>query len=107
MEGGREDLKVLWKIALLLVVLLALFYFMGSRVQENAPLESPVKHGTAIPAPEKEVVEMTAGPKGLRKDFPLLSVSLLISWSNRWGNPTELNRPHMVMSGGCTWMAFK
>lgn len=56
-------MKVLWKIVLLLVVLLALFYFMGSRVQENEPLESPVKHGTAIPAPDKEVVELTAGPK--------------------------------------------
>lgn len=56
-------MKVLWKIVLLMVVLLALFYFMGSRVQENEPLESPVKHGTAIPAPDKEVVELTAGPK--------------------------------------------
>ncbi|WP_252503707.1 CAP-associated domain-containing protein [Sporosarcina sp. Marseille-Q4943] len=56
-------MKVLWKIALLLCVLLALFYFMGSRIQENEPLESPVKHGTAIPAPNKEVVELTAGPK--------------------------------------------
>lgn len=56
-------MKVLWKIALLLVVLLALFYFMGSRVQENEPLESPVKHGTAIPSLEKEFVEQTAGQK--------------------------------------------
>lgn len=61
--GWREELKVFWKIALLLVILLALFYLMGSRVQENEPLESPVKHGTAIPAPNKEIVEMTAGPK--------------------------------------------
>ncbi|WP_432359543.1 CAP domain-containing protein [Sporosarcina sp. UB5] len=56
-------MKVLWKIALLLFVLLALFYFMGSRVQENEPLESPVKHGTAIPAPGKEIIELTAGAK--------------------------------------------
>lgn len=54
-------LNVLWKIALLLVILLALFYFMDSRVKENAPLESPVKHGTAIPVPGKEVNEQTVG----------------------------------------------
>lgn len=56
-------MKVLWKIALLLFVLLAVFYIMGSRIQENEPLESPVKHGTAIPSPNKEVVELTSGPK--------------------------------------------
>lgn len=56
-------LNVLWKIALLLVVLLALFYFMDSRVKENEPLESPVKHGTAIPAPNKEIDEQTVGQR--------------------------------------------
>ncbi|MEK5039678.1 CAP domain-containing protein [Sporosarcina sp. FSL K6-3457] len=44
-------MKVLWKIALLLVIVLVLFYSMNDRVKENKPLESPVKHGTAIPVP--------------------------------------------------------
>lgn len=56
-------MKVLWRIALLLLVLLAVFYIMESRIQENAPLESPVKHGTAIPASDKQIVELAAGPK--------------------------------------------
>lgn len=56
-------MKVLWKIALLLFVLLAMFYFLDGRVKENEPLESPVKHGTAIPAPDKEFGELTVGPK--------------------------------------------
>ncbi len=44
-------MKVLWKIALLLFIVLLLFYLMNDRVKENEPLESPVKHGTAIPVP--------------------------------------------------------
>ncbi|QTD42429.1 CAP-associated domain-containing protein [Sporosarcina sp. Te-1] len=54
-------MKVIWKIALLLVILLGLFYLMDTRVKENEPLESPVKHGTAIPVPEKELNSMVAG----------------------------------------------
>ncbi|MBD7983414.1 hypothetical protein H9649_02380 [Sporosarcina sp. Sa2YVA2] len=54
-------MNVIWKIALLLVILLALFYFLDSRVKENEPLESPVKHGTAIPAPNKALPEQTVG----------------------------------------------
>ncbi|WP_318616033.1 CAP domain-containing protein [Sporosarcina sp. YIM B06819] len=46
-------MKVLWKIALLLVIVLAFFYITDDRVKENKPLESPVKHGTAIPVPGK------------------------------------------------------
>lgn len=56
-------MKVFWKIALLLVVLLALFYLLDSRVHENEPLESPVKHGTAIPSSDKEFVDTPAGSK--------------------------------------------
>jgi uncharacterized protein YkwD len=54
-------LRVFWRIALLLLVLLALFYIMESRIQENKPLESPVKHGTAIPASDMQIGELTAG----------------------------------------------
>ncbi|MBO0585898.1 CAP-associated domain-containing protein [Sporosarcina sp. E16_8] len=44
-------MKVLWKIILLLIIVLLIFYIMDDRVKENKPLESPVKHGTAIPVP--------------------------------------------------------
>ena len=47
---GRK-MKVLWKIILLLIIVLLVFYIMDDRVKENKPLESPVKHGTAIPVP--------------------------------------------------------
>lgn len=46
-------MKVLWKIILLLIIVLLLFYIIDDRVKENKPLESPVKHGTAIPVPGK------------------------------------------------------
>ncbi len=46
-------MKVLWKIILLLIIVLLLFYMMDDRVKVNKPLESPVKHGTAIPVPGK------------------------------------------------------
>jgi uncharacterized protein YkwD len=44
-------MKVLWKIGLLLIIVLVIFYSLNDRVKENKPLESPVKHGTAIPVP--------------------------------------------------------
>lgn len=44
-------MKALWKIIVLLIIVLLLFYIMDDRVKENKPLESPVKHGTAIPVP--------------------------------------------------------
>ena len=44
-------MKALWKIIILLIIVLLIFYIMDDRVKENKPLESPVKHGTAIPVP--------------------------------------------------------
>ncbi|WP_040286960.1 CAP domain-containing protein [Sporosarcina koreensis] len=41
-------MKRIWKVALLLVVVLAFFYFWDDGFKENDPLESPVKPGTAI-----------------------------------------------------------
>ncbi|GKV67689.1 putative membrane protein YlbC [Sporosarcina sp. NCCP-2716] len=41
-------MKRIWKVALLLVVVLAFFYFWDDGIRENDPLESPVKPGTAI-----------------------------------------------------------
>lgn len=34
---------------LIVLVILSFYYFMGDQVKENKPLESPVKHGTAVP----------------------------------------------------------
>ncbi|MFD1204034.1 MULTISPECIES: CAP-associated domain-containing protein [Sporosarcina] len=53
-------MKVLWKIVVLVVILLFLFYLMDSRVKENEPLESPVKQGTAIPSELKDDFQTTA-----------------------------------------------
>lgn len=46
-------MKVLWKIIFLLIIVLLGFYIIDDRVKEIKPLESPVKHGTAIPVPGK------------------------------------------------------
>ena len=46
-------MKVLWKIALLLVIVLIVFFILDDNIQENKPLESPVKPGIAIPLPGK------------------------------------------------------
>lgn len=51
-------MKVLWKVAVLLLVLLAIISVMDNKVMENEPLESPVKQGTAIPMQDSE----TTGP---------------------------------------------
>ncbi len=59
-------MKVLWKIALLLVIVLAFFYITDNRVKENKPLESPVKHGEAIPIPgngESSLAQRAARPE--------------------------------------------
>lgn len=59
-------MKVLWKIALLLLIVLAFFYITDNQVKENKPLESPVKHGAAIPVPgtgEGFLTERAARPE--------------------------------------------
>lgn len=43
------------RVLLLLIVVLAVFYFAGERSKDNQPLESPVKHGSAIPVEEKGI----------------------------------------------------
>lgn len=48
-------LKVLFRIAVLCVAVLIVFYIAGNRAKENEPLEAPVKHGTAIPVENKGV----------------------------------------------------
>jgi len=59
-------LKVLIKVAILLIVVLGVFYITGTSVKENRPLESTVKQGTAIPVPESgvgSVVPQTSRPE--------------------------------------------
>lgn len=48
-------LKNIFRIAVLLVAVLLVFYVMGERVKENEPLEAPVKQGTAVPVEDKGV----------------------------------------------------
>ncbi|MFS0574375.1 CAP domain-containing protein [Sporosarcina sp. 179-K 3D1 HS] len=45
-------MKVIWKIGILLILVLAFLYYMDDRVLENELLESPVNHGNPIPVPE-------------------------------------------------------
>ncbi|BAQ10400.1 hypothetical protein OXB_1929 [Bacillus sp. OxB-1] len=44
-------MKVIWRIAVLLILVLAFLYYMDDRVLENELLESPVNHGNPIPVP--------------------------------------------------------
>lgn len=48
-------MKNIFRIAVLLVAVLLVFYVMGERVKENEPLEAPVKQGTAVPVEDKGV----------------------------------------------------
>lgn len=54
MKAGKL-LKILIRVVLLLLIALLIFYYAGNRVTENKPLESPVKHGTAVPVLDKGV----------------------------------------------------
>jgi len=59
------SLKVLVRIAVLLIVVLSFLYYTGNRVKENNLLEAPVKHGTAVPVQNKglgEVIPQTSRP---------------------------------------------
>ncbi|PIC71701.1 hypothetical protein CSV77_00380 [Sporosarcina sp. P16b] len=45
--------RVGWKILVLLLIVMGVFYFMTDKISENLPLESPVQHGSPIAVPEK------------------------------------------------------
>lgn len=62
-------MKVLWKISLLLVIVLIGFFILDDNIQENKPLESPVKPGTAIPLPGK--AEETVNNSSARPEIGL------------------------------------
>lgn len=53
--------RVGWKILLLLIVVMGLFYFFNDGVSVNEPLESPVQHGNAIAVPGLEQLPEAAG----------------------------------------------
>ena len=66
-------MKVIWKIILLLMIVLILFYLMDDRVKENEPLQSPVKQGPAMQVPGKggEAVQT-------QRERPTSGLSLLV-----------------------------
>lgn len=47
-------MKGLWKIALLFLIIFAIYFYFDNQVQENQLLESPVNHGTALPVEEEK-----------------------------------------------------
>ncbi|MHA6258591.1 CAP domain-containing protein [Sporosarcina sp. CAU 1771] len=48
-------MKVIFRIIALLIVVLLVFYYTDNRIKENEVLESPVRHGDALPIPNKGV----------------------------------------------------
>ncbi|CAM3087887.1 CAP-associated domain-containing protein [Filibacter tadaridae] len=83
-------MKVIWKIALLLGIVLVLFYYMDDRVQENDLLESPVKRSTAIPVPGNGTgspMPQTSRPEDGISSFVGKDVDLLIE---KMGKPDRI-----------------
>lgn len=83
-------MKVIWKIIILLIIVLVGFYIIDDRVKENKPLESPVKHGTAIPVPGKGV-----GMPLPQEERPESGISLFVGKSvdvliEQWGEPDRV-----------------
>lgn len=72
-------LKHIIRIAILVTVVLLIFYIADNRVKDNEPLEAPVKHGTAIPVEDKGIG--SAIPQTSRPDE---GVSIYV------GKPVEL-----------------
>ncbi len=80
--------RVGWKILLMLLVVMGVFYFMNDRVSVNEPLESPVQHGSPVAVPEKgEPMGVQGGPR------PEEGMSLYVGQKaenliNEYGEPT-------------------
>ncbi|MBE1553585.1 CAP domain-containing protein [Sporosarcina limicola] len=87
-------MKVLLKIVFLLIVVLVLFYIMDDRVKENKPLESPVKHGTAIPVPGKGV-----GTTIPQRSLPKTGLSKFVG-SNVETLLAEMGKPDRIEPSG-------
>ncbi|MBB4824050.1 uncharacterized protein YkwD [Sporosarcina luteola] len=83
-------MKVIWKIALLFVILLGLFYLMDTRVKENKPLESPVKHGTAIPVPEKDLNSQVVGTERPDQGLSVLVGQSTATLLKKYGDPDRI-----------------
>ncbi len=62
-------LKIFVRVMILFILVLLVLYYTDNRVKENKPLQSPVKQGTAVPAPDKGIgaaIPQTSRPeKGL------------------------------------------
>ncbi|QUW21771.1 hypothetical protein JSQ81_18635 [Sporosarcina sp. Marseille-Q4063] len=83
-------MKIIIRVAILLLVALAIFYFTGNRVKENEPLQSPVKHGTAMPVTDKGVgapIPQTSRPEKGLSVFVGDKAETLVE---EWGEPTRV-----------------
>jgi uncharacterized protein YkwD len=82
--------KIIIRVAILLLVALAIFYLFGNRVKENDPLQSPVKHGTAMPVTDKGVgtaIPQTSRPEKGLSIFVGDKAEKLVK---EWGEPTRI-----------------
>lgn len=72
------------------MIVLLIFYITGERMKENEPLESPVKHGTAVPVQDKgvgTVIPQTSRPEVGLSTFVGKSTEVLIE---KMGEPTRV-----------------
>lgn len=95
-------MKVIWRIGVLLILVLAFLYYMDDRVLENELLESPVNHGNPIPVPpsgEESRMDALARPT---KGISTFVGKKRMRWWRFLENRTERSHPAMASIGGCT-----
>ncbi len=83
-------LKNIIRIGVIFVIVLLFFYITGDRMKENEPLESPVKHGTAVPVQDKGVgsaIPQTSRPENGLSTFVGKSIEAL---QEDMGEPTRI-----------------
>jgi uncharacterized protein YkwD len=82
--------KIIIRVAILLLVALAIFYLTGNHVRENEPLQSPVKQGAAVPVTDKGVgtaIPQTSRPEKGMSIFVGNKAETLVE---KWGEPTRI-----------------
>ncbi|WP_153731914.1 CAP domain-containing protein [Sporosarcina obsidiansis] len=82
--------KVVWKILVILVVGMGIFYFMNDQISENEPLESPVQHANPIAEPEKG---QSMGGEGMPRPEEGISVYVgqkVEKLEKTFGNPSRI-----------------
>lgn len=82
--------RVGWKILVLLLIVMGVFYFMTDKISENEPLESPVQHGSPIAVPDKGP---SVGGEGMPR--PTEGVSVLVGQKvekleEQFGKPSRI-----------------